>query len=213
MEMNREQFNRWIEEWATAYPESYQRLQKIGQDTDVDPMRVFDAWYDIAFSTIEFHHAREALLRLQREGGYTVWKLQETPAIFRALAAEIRLAESDDQWWRGPDTSGRRYDCPICRDAGIVICWHVERMVEARKAVLGGRAGPPDGPGFVVTECAVACSCGAGEKRKIYRTRYGRERELPTYNPTNWVMIDPDLDDAANSRQLWEWAQAYQPKT
>lgn len=199
--MNRDEFNRWCDDFATRFPSTDAWVEAL---PDVAATR--NHWFDTAFQQIEYRHAMEASEAIQR-GDYALGNWQEVPATYRRIAREFRLAEAEASRVREPaGLHTRRISCLTCRDSGLVMCWSVDAMRAARTQQRGGQAVSR------WNSAGLPCSCAAGDKFTIVTVKSGRTTKVVEnirYDEQYWIRLMGD--DEADKQALLDWAEHYRP--
>ncbi len=88
--------------------------------------------------------------------------------------------------------------CGLCNNRGLITVWHPSAMAKIRRNEAHG-----------LVHCDVACTCQVGDKFARIRKKGQADKELPRYNESRWIRVDPELSAEQNLQRLKDWAANY----
>jgi hypothetical protein len=200
--MNSQEFDRWMEDFRARFPATATWL--VGLPSPVETLLT---WADV-LKNAQLDCALQASREIQ-EGMWDLGQWQEIPTTIARIAYAIECERRSAETARDePNLRDYRIKCLICRDSGLVDCWHPQTQAMARARLLRNVQTP-----LKWYRCVTACNCSAGDRWAEPRRKKGRrddeKQSLPRFDERSYLPLSGNFD--ADKSALWKWAENHRP--
>lgn len=200
--MTGKEWDEWFADFAARFPAATGWI--FGGKSDPEIRAIKLTWVEV-MKGLDKQDVL-AVSRKVQSGELEQWASNDKiPAFFAHHGRMERInrnARPETEDWRR-----NSYKCLLCRDSGMVYCWHPQAL---RWLQRGNRLEP--GCGVSHHSYAVPCSCPQGDTKRTMK-RAGRTIQLPTYSDSNCCLLTGDTFDLEQQEIALAWiARVSNPK-
>lgn len=183
-------------------------------DRDFFPAFLQSAVSELRYERIQQQQAAEDAGKLLQTGANVLVKVSMAECFKAACEERRRATEAGEDPETAvhevvkkmladvPEDKRDRMRCRTCRDTGVVECWNVAAMADARRSIKQD----VDPQGDRWRTCHVSCNCQVGKSKWTSRTGGSvKQDDMPRYEDGKWVRV------SIGRQALLEWAAAYKP--